>query len=322
MTAVLILGGVLLCLLGWLLLWWGSRHTGLVWLLLSLLLPLALLDGLRHLRRSWPGVLLCMAGAGFALTGLWQLQQQQPDQYQALIRLDWLPNAAANTQGVNGRLRGQRFQPVRAELRDGVLVLGEGENFLEAAELRLDLGAGLHYWQGEPLSRDVLPDDVRSVPVLELLGPDPDSGEPVVLRVSRGYLLRLSLQEDAGRYGGELFLTIPGQLDTRLEGRFQLTGYQPRPRPQAPRPAQPAAAPEPAEPVDIDRQLELSQLQTYPERYLQQELEVELLTGKRIRGSFQGWGEEGGLLIRQPVQAPGFVVFELAPSDIRQVTRL
>lgn len=321
MSAVLILTGLLLLLAGWAVLWWSSRHSHPGWLLLAVLPPLALLAGVLNIRRGWPGLLLILAGVGSGSTGLWQLHQQQPEQFARLTQLGWLQPARAADTGVQGVLQGRSLRFERVTLHEGVLLLAEGDSFLDAVEIRLHLDSSMRDWQGEPQVHSVLPDDRNAVPLLEVLGPDPDTGAPQVLRIQRGYTLSLQLQQQDEQFVGELFLSAPGQLGLRLEGRFQLLDYHPQSTAE-----QLPATPEPqvAQPLDTAQlalEVSLTALLQHPARYVQQDIQVELHSGKRINGRFQGLGDEGSILLHQQTHGAGFAVLELSPDDIWQVSR-
>lgn len=324
MTALCILAGLLLLLLGWVTLWWNSRKLSPWWLLLSLLPPLALLAGLWQLRRAWLAVLLSLTGAGVLVFGLWQLHLQQPENFQRLLRLQWvLPTTAADSPAL-GRLLGQPFYGQRVSLEQGVLSLGDGKSFLEAAELRLDLSASQYSWQAGVFYADVLPDDSPPLPRLELLGPYGEQGEPLVRTLRQGYSLRLSLQPDTQGCSGELYLRVAGPLDIGLDGPLQLDDCSALPGRPQPATALKAVTPEqkvtPA--LTATGVLLLPLLLANPELYLEQELQLDLSDGRSIQGRFQGLGEEGGLQIRQEVRAPGYVIFELPLADIVRLTQV
>lgn len=320
MTALCILAGLLLLLLGWAALWWTSRSLSPWWLLLSLLPPLALLAGLWQLRRAWWAVLVSLTGTGLLAFGLWQLHLQQPENFQRLLRLQWaLPTTAADSPAL-GRLLGQPFYGQRISLEQGVLSLGDGNSFLEAGELRLDLSTSQYSWQAGIFYADVLPDDPPPLPRLELLGPYGEQAEPLVRNIRQGYSLRLALQPDEQGCSGDLYLRVTGPLDISLDGPLQLDDCSALPAPVVAPAKEPEFTVAPA--VTTGGVLLLPLLLANPELYLEQELQLELVDGRSIKGRFQGLGEEGGLQIRQAVKAPGYVIFELPLTDIVRLTQI
>lgn len=317
MTALLILGGVALAVLGWCLLWWRSVRVHWGWALAGVLPPLALVSGLLNLRHNVVPLLVHVAGVVLLGGGLWQLWQTEPQQFARLLQGQWSDQVM--TEELAGRLQGQAFVPEQVVLKQGVLILREGQDFIASKEIRLDLrhyGPALH---AKEFALDILPTDSGEQPVIELLWQNSQTGQPEVRRIVRGYTLSLELQQQAHGIQGQLYLSLPSRLATLVRGGFQVTtaGEQPLAL---------ATQPEEAEPEQSSLQAEntspafsLARLSSQPQDYLRQTLYIETNTGRQIRGEFEGINDEGQLLVKQLVKAPGFAVFRVAPGEISRI---
>lgn len=224
MDALLILGGLLLIVLG--VVWLVARAFGasLFWGVGVLALPpVSLLFVFRHWDKARRALLL--SGLGFIplVAGLSLLASQDPERLAAIASLKWLHQnegvQAGLTMGVRGRINGRPFGPQQGELIDGVLTLREGADFFanQAVSIRLP-----HAAEGA-LRVDVLPEDVGSLPEVEISWMRPDQELPEARRLSRGYTLHLDLQPvPPNKLAGDFHLVLPPRYNTNISGRVEL----------------------------------------------------------------------------------------------------
>lgn len=325
MSALLILTGLLLALWGWLWLWQRAAARHWSWALAGVLPPLAVLSGLLHWRRTLLPLLLHLAGLVLLGSGLWQLNQAQPEHFARLLQGQWSDIALYRTQdGLTGRLQGQDFVCEKALLEQGVLILRSGQEIIASQEVRIDLSARATALAGSHFELDVLPTDTGDkLPMVEVLWQDSLTGIPEARRIQRGYTLRLGLQRDAaGTLLGDLHLSLPTRLDTVLSGRFMIAVQDDRPDPAAVPAAQPEVSGTDSLPVVQSvgsKELALADLLINPHSYMQQTVQVQTATGRHLQGHFQGINEDGELLIKQMIRGSGFVVYQVAPVDILSI---
>lgn len=325
MTALLILGGTVLAVCGWLWLWWRSVRIHWFWALAGALPPLALLSGLLNLRRSLLPLLVHIAGLVLLAGGLWQLWQTGPQQFTRLMQGQWSEQDQANgtADRLQGQLQGQLFVPEQALLKQGILILRAGQEFIASKEIRLDLHHYSEALQNEVFTLDILPTDDGELPVIELLWQDPQSGQPQTRRVVRGYTLSLYLQRQTGGLTGQLYLSLPAGLATLVRGSFHIAVAD-----ELPLPKEKTAEDKPLEAESVVPETEnallpvftLERLLSHPQNYLHQSLYVETVAGRQVRGEFAGMSDEGELLVKQVIKAPGFVIFRVQPGEISQIT--
>lgn len=324
MTALLILGGAALGLLGWLWLWLRTARIHWIWVLTGALPPLALLSGLFNWRAAWLPLLVFLAGFGTLGGGLWQLWQTQPEQLERLLRGQWTEYPAADDGQLQGQLQGQAFVPDRIRFQRGVLSLPQGQDFIASKEIRVDLSGYGAALLDERFTLDILPGDRGRLPMIEVFWQDAASGQPQARRVSHGYTLRLELQRQPEGLQGQLYLSLPVQLATQVSGSFHVVAADELQDPLWSQSAgkddtseqQGSAATQQQEKTDG---FTLEKLLASPPEYLHQTLHIETTAGRQIRGDFQGINEDGELLIRQMVKAPGFVIFQVLPAEIGEI---
>lgn len=326
MSALLILGGLLLSLLGWLWLWLRVAREHWFWALAGVFPPLALLSGVLNWRVVWLPLLVFLTGLGALSGGLWQLWLAQPEQLERLVRGQWsdYPVVAGQDQ-LQGSLQGQSFVPDRVRFQQGVLSLPQGQDFIASKEVRLDLSAYGAALLDEQFTLDILPTDRGELPMIEVLWRDAATGQPQARRIVHGYTLRLELQRQAEELKGQLYLSLPSQLATMLNGSFTVAAADEQPDPlwsfqeesvaDSPRPVEQQAVQQDG----MSENFTLERLLADPEAYLYRTLYIETTAGRQVRGQFQGINEDAELLIRQVVKAPGFVVFQVAPVEIAQI---
>ncbi|MFI8608882.1 MFS transporter [Pseudomonas sp. NPDC077649] len=223
MDALLIIGGLLLMLAGLVWLVMRAFATSLLWGWGSLLPPLTLIYLLRHWSRARSAVALIGLGVIPLVVGLTLLAAKDAERLAAIVRLDWLkPEVQAPAElaiELSGELNGQPFRPQQGELIDGVLSLREGLDFFAQRELNIRLPQPV----SGALRLDVLPQDVGSLPEVELSWLLPEQDLPEARRLTRGYTLHLDLQPQApNRLVGDFHLVLPPRFKTSLSGRVEL----------------------------------------------------------------------------------------------------
>jgi len=224
MDALLILGGLLLIVLGAVWLVARAFGTSLFWGIGVLALPPVLLIYVfRHWARAYRALLLSSLGFIPLVAGFSLLASQSPERLAAIISLDWLQqNDKVQTplaMNVRGRVDGRPFSPGQGELIDGVLTLREGGDFFahQAVIIRFPQPVD------GPLRVDVLPEDVGSLPEVEISWMRPEQELPEARRLSRGYTLHLDLQPvPPNRLAGDFHLVMPPRYQTNLSGRVEL----------------------------------------------------------------------------------------------------
>ena len=223
MEALLILGGLLLILAGLIWLVMRAFTTSLLWGWGSLIPPLMLFYVARYWRSARQPVMLLALGCIPLLVGLVLLAGRDAQRLDAILSLRWLHEQPKGPEDLairlHGELNGQSFSPHYAELINGVLTLREGDDFFASREVTIRLP---NVPQG-PLQLDVLPADQGPLPEVEISWLLPEQDLPEARRLSRGYTLRLNLQElPPNRLQGDFHLVLPPAFETSLSGRIEL----------------------------------------------------------------------------------------------------
>ncbi|CDI89772.1 major facilitator superfamily permease [Pseudomonas aeruginosa PA38182] len=221
MDALLILGGLLLMVAGYIWVIVLAFGTGLLWGYGSLFPPVALAYIGVHWRTARKGVGLAALGCIPLVVGLALLASHDAARLEAILSLRWLkPEARPPAElaiALSGEFNGKPFAPQSGELIGGVLSLRQGHDFYAQRELQIRLPA-------QPLGAlrlDVLPEDGGALPEVELSWLQPDQDLPEARRLLRGYTLHLDLRPKA---------------PNRLEGEFHLSTAKRLPdHPQRPR---------------------------------------------------------------------------------------
>lgn len=224
MDALLILGGLLLIVLGIVWLVVLAFGTSLFWGVGVLVLPpVSLLYVFRHWATARKALLLSSLGFIPLVVGFSLLASQNPERLAAIISLEWLHEQADDQErlamDVRGRLDGRPFSPHQGEFIDGVLTLREGSDFFanQAVSIRLPRPVA------GPLRLDVLPQDVGSLPDVEISWMRPEQELPEARRLSHGYTLHLDLQPvPPNKLAGDFHLVLPPRYNTNLSGRVEL----------------------------------------------------------------------------------------------------
>ncbi|MDF3937208.1 MFS transporter [Pseudomonas citronellolis] len=223
MDTLLILGGLLLILAGYVWLVLLAFERGPLWGLACLLPPLAPVFLARHWAFARRAVIFGALGWIPLVVGLAMLAAQDPARLQAIVALQWLHSepAAAPELAIElrGELQGEAFEPRQADLIDGVLSLREGQGFYASREVRIHLPGVTH----GPLRLDLLPEDRGARPIVEISQLQPGQDLPQALRLRDGYSLHLDLQPKASnRLVGDFHLVLPAEYRTTLSGRVEL----------------------------------------------------------------------------------------------------
>lgn len=221
MEALLILGGLLLILAGFIWLISQAFATSLLWGLGSLLPPLTLAFVFSHWRVARKALILSCLGVIPLIVGLSLLASRDAERLEAIFSLRWLPTQVQPdlAMGVRGKLNGREFTLQQGEVINGVLTLREGQGFFARQEVTIRLP---QRFEGA-LRVDVLPDDVGALPEVEIAWLSPDQELPETRRLDRGYTLHLDLQPVApNKLRGDFHLVLPPQFETSLTGVVEL----------------------------------------------------------------------------------------------------
>lgn len=221
MEALLILGGLLLMLAGFVWLISQAFTTSLLWGLGSLLPPMTLAFAFSHWRVARKAVVLSCLGIIPLVVGLSLLASRDSERLTAIFSLGWLPAQSQPEleMGMRGQLNGRRFVPQQGELINGVLSLRAGQGFFARQEVTIRL----HQPVDGAVRVDVLPDDSGDLPEVEIAWLGQDEELPETRRLDRGYTLHLDLQPVApNRLKGDFHLVLPPQYDTSLTGVVEL----------------------------------------------------------------------------------------------------
>lgn len=176
MDALLILGGLLLMVAGYIWVIVLAFGTGLLWGYGSLFPPVALAYIGVHWRTARKGVGLAALGCIPLVVGLALLASHDAARLEAILSLRWLkPEARPPAElaiALSGEFNGKPFAPQSGELIGGVLSLRQGHDFYAQRELQIRLPA-------QPLGAlrlDVLPEDGGALPEVELSWLQPEIG--------------------------------------------------------------------------------------------------------------------------------------------------
>ncbi|MBA1274612.1 MFS transporter [Stutzerimonas azotifigens] len=224
MDALLILGGLLLMLAGFV--WLVSRAfgTSLLWGVGSLVPPITLAYMFCHWHTARRAVILAVLGVIPLIVGLSLLASHDSERLEAILSLSWL-NPEARTKPeldimVRGELSGRPFVPQLGEFSGNTLVLREGKDFFASQEVSIrfpqPVGEG-------PLRLDVLPGDAGPLPEIAINWLRPDQELPEARRVARGYTLHLDLAPvPPNKLVGDFHLVLPPQYQTSLSGKVEI----------------------------------------------------------------------------------------------------
>ncbi len=224
MDALLILGGLLLVVAGLIWLVLLAFGTSLLWGTGSLVPPITMVFAVRHWVVARKAVGLSALGFIPLVVGFTMLASHDPERMAAIARFDWhaRDEQASGERlaiALQGELDGRAFQPQIGEFADGVLTLREGDELFarQAVSIRLgDVSPG-------NVRIDVLPQDARPVPEVEINWMRPGQALPEARKIRSGYTLHLDLQPvPPNRLAGDFHLVLPAHYQTSLSGRVEL----------------------------------------------------------------------------------------------------
>lgn len=221
MEALLILGGLLLILAGFVWLVSQAFATSLLWGLGSLVPPVTLAFVFSHWRVARKTLILSSLGLIPLIVGLSLLASRDSERLEAIFSLRWLPAQEQPdlAMGIRGQLNGRKFTPQQGEFINGVLTLREGQGFYARQEVTIRLREPVE----GALRIDVLPDDLGSLPEVEIAWLNPEQELPETRRLGRGYTLHLNLEPVApNKLSGDFHLVLPPQYETSLTGTVEL----------------------------------------------------------------------------------------------------
>ncbi|EQL41214.1 MFS transporter [Pseudomonas aeruginosa VRFPA03] len=354
MDALLILGGLLLMVAGYIWVIVLAFGTGLLWGYGSLFPPVALAYIGVHWRTARKGVGLAALGCIPLVVGLALLASHDAARLEAILSLRWLkPEARPPAElaiALSGEFNGKPFAPQSGELIGGVLSLRQGHDFYAQRELQIRLPA-------QPLGAlrlDVLPEDGGALPEVELSWLQPEQDLPEARRLLRGYTLHLDLRPKApNRLEGEFHLSLPSDYRTTLSGHVELytdrlryrhgkvdLGYDSddtlalvlrdylqrrfasRDVSLVRAPSWRAASHARALPAPGNATLDLELVQVEPQRYSQRLVKATTVRGRIAEGRFTGLDSEGRLVIRREMPGAGEASYLLRPAEIARLELL
>ncbi|TLX57165.1 MFS transporter [Stutzerimonas nosocomialis] len=224
MDALLIIGGLLLMLAGFV--WLVSRAfgTSLLWGVGSLVPPITLAYIFTHWQTARRAVILAILGVAPLIVGFSMLASRDTERLEAILSLSWLePEVQPDRRLdilVRGELSGQPFMPQLGEIAGNTLVLREGKDFLSNQEISIRFAAPIA--EG-PLRLDVLPGDAEPLPEIAISWLRPDQELPEARRIARGYTLHLDLSPvPPNKLVGDFHLVLPQQYQTSVSGRVEV----------------------------------------------------------------------------------------------------
>lgn len=222
MDALLILGGLLLVVAGVVWLVVLAFGTGLLWGVGSLFPPVGLLYVFRHWSVARKAVGLSGLGLVPVVVGFSLLASHDPERFAAIASLQWLRPVAHDQRPalqLQGELNGRSFEPQTGVLVDGVLALREGDELFARQEVNVRLGA---LGSGD-VKIDVLPQDAKPSPEIEIAWMYADQRLPEARRIRNGYTLHLDLKRaPPNRLVGDFHLVLPARYRTSLSGQVEL----------------------------------------------------------------------------------------------------
>ncbi|MCQ4256475.1 MFS transporter [Stutzerimonas stutzeri] len=224
MDALLILGGLLLIVAGFVWLIVLAFGTSLLWGVGSLLPPVALLYIVRHWARARKAIGLSALGFIPLVVGLTLLASHDPERLEAIASLDWLePDSPMHTSRLairlNGQLDGRPFSPQIGKFADGMLTLSDGDELFAQQAVNVRLGSV----RPGGVQVDVLPQDLNPPHEIEISWMRPEQQLPEARLIQSGYTLHLNLQPvPPNKLAGDFHLVLPAHYKTSLSGHIEV----------------------------------------------------------------------------------------------------
>lgn len=309
------LAGAVMLLTAWLWLIVAGRRLGVLRWLLMLAFPwVCLLSGWRT-TPLLPRLLVLM-GSLLLAGGLLWLRVQQPQQFEQLVQLQWLPPTESRMP--SGLLAGQEFMPDQIRIEGSHLILAEHRGTRELRSLRIRLA-------GIPLSAEqsqlqLLPGDPGPWPELLLQWGGGSFEPPQLLHVRNDYSLDLRFQPRAdGALDVRLHLQLPAELQTRVSGEALLAHTPGWLRPSRQLAVEPAVEPsEATQPTPVWQRLTVDQLLEMPAVHVGRTLRLTTTGGRVHQGWLRGVSHDQRILLELP-QGPNQVVLHFFPLDIARI---
>ncbi|TVP92275.1 MAG: hypothetical protein EA348_02285 [Pseudomonadaceae bacterium] len=321
MDALLIVFGMLLLVCGWLCLAVTAWRQSLGHFFAALLAaPLLLLVRGRGFA-LWPRVLL-LAGIMLLVGGLWWLQEQQPERFDALISGHWHTADDGSDTALHGHLMGQAFRPTQVFWAGQDLVLEERDAHRLRRSLRLRFStleqlpeAGLQW----------LPGDDGPWPEIVMQWHDGALSAPGWRQVSDPFTLIIT-PEGRNHQRLNLDLRLPATYQTSVRGSVTLE--------QSPEWLQATSAPSVAAPESLDvaplepaapaapandwQLLSVMALVERPADYLGQEVRLDTWSGRTHQGRLQRISDSQRLVLLQ-YHGANQVELHFNPLEVRSI---
>lgn len=315
MEALLILGGVVVFLCGWVWLAVASRKLVVGLFVVALVLPVLTLL-LRGRGYSRPARLLLLLGVLTSLGGLALLYREQPEQFDQLISGQWVEQPAESA--LSGTLMEQPFIPNEVRWQGKHLIFSEkaGDRTRRSLVVKFDRAEQL--LQGTAI--DMLPGDTGPWPELVLQWYTGALEQPGLRRLERGYSMSLALAAQAsGETRMTVHLHLPAEFGTRLggdvlfEGQPEWLGKSANVAPEPPPIVEPA-------PVAVPQWQDISLLALLdePRVFVGQQVRLTTTSGKQFVGTLKEVTAEKRVVLALP-QGANQVDFQFHPVDIVQL---
>lgn len=324
MSALLIVSGAFMFVLGWLWVAIAARKLPIARFILALLAaPLTLLLRGRGYARA--PRLLMVVGLLLTLAGAALLQREQPERFAQLLAGEWVSGSDAGI-GIQGQLMGQPFKPERVLWRGSELVFEEGppERIRRSLAIRFGQATALL----TTASIDRLPGDAGPWPELLLQWHTGALSQPGLLRVTDDYTLGLEFVPLAGQGTRvALRLHLPTSPPTMLNGEAMLAGIpqwlqqlqEPAPAPM-PAPAQTAPdsrsqTPEASQGRPQWQDVSVLAVLDEPAFFTGQQIRLTTQAGRRYEGRLKAISEDRRLVLAQNSGA-NQVDYHFRPADV------
>ncbi|MFA5677968.1 MAG: hypothetical protein WC953_06110 [Pseudomonas sp.] len=326
MEALLILGGVVVLVLGWLWLVASAMRRSVGRMLLALFFgPFTLL--LRGLGYPLGPRLLMLLGLAGIVGGGIGLHYQHPDRLQHLLAGSWLMEPAARSD-LRGTIMGQPFNPNRIVWRGDDLVFEEGIDDRVRRSLTIRFGSARELLLAPSIER--LPADEGVWPELILRWHTGALSDPGLRRVTGDYSLSMDFTPVAGsQVEGRIHLHLPTIHSTWLTGRVHLASAPEwmQERDQTQRLVLQARQTDEETGVDNQtakaeaapwRELSLLAVVDEPELFTGAAVRLTTWTGRVHEGTFKQLSPEKRLVLSLP-KGPNQIELHFHPLDVRLI---
>ncbi len=321
MDALLIVFGILLLVCGWLCLAVTAWRQSLGHFFAALFAAPVLLLVRGRGFAIWPRVLL-LAGIVLLASGLWWLQEQQPERFDVLIGGHWQASETSADAALHGHLMGQVFRPTQVFWAGQDLVLEERDAHRLRRSLRLRFSS---FEQLPEAGLQWLPGDDGPWPEVVMQWHDGALSAPGWRQVNDPFTLIITPQ---GRNHERLSLDLrlPASYQTSVRGSVTLEQSPEWLKPTSDRTLTESVTPvtdtvvsEPANSTTRDWQLlSVMALVEQPAAYLGQEVRLVTWTGRTHQGRLQRISDSQRLVLLQNHGA-NQVELHFNPLDVRSI---